>query len=152
VVSQCGELRRQSLRYFPVPTRYQTHYPHQVEIFEWWKKLPRQRQPVIILLVDRDFQPAFDTLSERENIVVIADEAHRTQYGFKAKTIDDKDEQGNVVGKKVVYGFAKYMRDALPNATGFGFLRVGQIILYQLIIQFFNQLFAKSGYSPISAR
>jgi hypothetical protein len=27
-------------------------------IFEWWKKLPRQRQPVIILLVDRDFQPA----------------------------------------------------------------------------------------------
>jgi hypothetical protein len=42
-----------------------------------------------------------------------SDEAHRTQYGFKAKTIDDKDEQGNVVGKKVVYGFAKYMRDAL---------------------------------------
>jgi type I restriction enzyme R subunit len=35
----------------------------------------------------------FDTLSERENIVVIADEAHRTQYGFKAKTIDDKDER-----------------------------------------------------------
>jgi type I restriction enzyme R subunit len=53
--------------------------------------------------------------------VVIADEAHRTQYGFKAKIIDDKDEQGNVVGKKVVYGFAKYMRDALPNATYLGF-------------------------------
>src|SRR5690606_14616889 len=50
-----------------------------------------------------------------------ADEAHRTQYGFKAKTIDAKDGRGNVVGKKIVYGFAKYMRDALPNATYLGF-------------------------------
>jgi type I restriction enzyme R subunit len=40
---------------------------------------------------------------------VIADEAHRTQYSFKAKTIDDKDENGHVIGKKIVYGFAKYM-------------------------------------------
>src|SRR5690606_7335010 len=40
---------------------------------------------------------------------------------FKAKTIDAKDEEGNVVGKKIVYGFAKYMRDALPNATYLGF-------------------------------
>ena len=71
------------------------------------------------------FQPdegnVYETLSERKNIIVIADEAHRTQYGFKAKTIDDKDENGNVVGKKIVYGFAKYMRDALPNATYLGF-------------------------------
>ncbi len=63
----------------------------------------------------------FETLSERQNIVVIADEAHRTQYGFQAKTIDEKDAQGNVIGKKVVYGFAKYLRDALPNATYLGF-------------------------------
>ena len=60
-------------------------------------------------------------LSDRENIVVIADEAHRSQYGFKAKTIDDKNEKGEVIGKKVVYGFAKYLRDALPNATYLGF-------------------------------
>jgi len=63
----------------------------------------------------------FETLSERENIVVIADEAHRTQYGFKPKTVDEKDDDGNVIGKKIVYGFAKYMRDALPNATYLGF-------------------------------
>ena len=63
----------------------------------------------------------YPTLSERRNIVVIADEAHRTQYGFKAKTIDEKDIQGNVIGKKVVYGFAKYLRDALPQATLIGF-------------------------------
>jgi type I restriction enzyme, R subunit len=63
----------------------------------------------------------YETLSERENIIVVADEAHRTQYGFKAKTVDVKDKDGNVTGKKVVYGFAKYMRDALPKATYLGF-------------------------------
>lgn len=63
----------------------------------------------------------YEELSDRRNILVVADEAHRTQYGFKAKTVDDKDEDGNVIGKKIVYGFAKYMRDALPHATYLGF-------------------------------
>ncbi|BDQ03947.1 type I restriction endonuclease subunit R [Ignavibacterium sp.] len=63
----------------------------------------------------------FELLSDRKNIIVIADEAHRTQYGFKARTIDEKDENGNLIGKKTVYGFAKYLRDALPNATFIGF-------------------------------
>lgn len=55
---------------------------------------------------------AFPTLSERRNIVVIADEAHRSQYGLSAK-----------MGKDGVltYGFAKHIRDALPNATFLGF-------------------------------
>jgi type I restriction enzyme R subunit len=79
----------------------------------------------VVFTTIQKFQPdegnIYETLSERQNIVVIADEAHRTQYGFKAKTIDDKDEQGNVIGKKTVYGFAKYLRDALPNATYLGF-------------------------------
>lgn len=63
----------------------------------------------------------FETLSQRHNIVVIADEAHRTQYGFGARTIDEMDEDGNMVGQRVVYGFAKYLRDALPHATYLGF-------------------------------
>ncbi len=42
---------------------------------------------------------------------------------LSAKHIDDKDENGNVIGKKIVYGFAKYMRDALPNATYLGIYR-----------------------------
>ncbi|WP_374402306.1 type I restriction endonuclease subunit R, partial [Flavobacterium sp.] len=79
----------------------------------------------VIFTTIQKFQPEegniFETLSARENIIVIADEAHRTQYGFSAKTVDDKDENGNVIGKKIVYGFAKYMRDALPNATYLGF-------------------------------
>ena len=60
-------------------------------------------------------------LSDRHNIVVIADEAHRTQYGFDAKLHDIKDKDNNVIGQRVSYGFAKYMHDALPNATYIGF-------------------------------
>ncbi|MDO9287186.1 MAG: type I restriction endonuclease subunit R, partial [Thermodesulfovibrionales bacterium] len=64
----------------------------------------------------------YDRLSDRTNIVVIADEAHRTHYGFEAVTKDVKDkETKEVIGKRIAYGFAKYMRDALPNATYIGF-------------------------------
>ncbi|MFH2114644.1 MAG: type I restriction endonuclease subunit R, partial [Spirochaetota bacterium] len=79
----------------------------------------------VIFTTIQKFQPedgnVYQTLSERTNIIVIADEAHRTQYGFKPKTIDEQDAGGNVIGKKVVYGFAKYLRDALPHATYLGF-------------------------------
>ena len=67
-----------------------------------------------------DNQSVHELLSERGNIVVIADEAHRTQYGFNAK-IRDVKENNKVVGQRIAYGFAKYIRDALPNATFIGF-------------------------------
>jgi len=57
----------------------------------------------------------FDLLSERKNIIVIADEAHRSQYGFGAKTTE---KDGEIITK---YGFAKYLRDALPHASFIGF-------------------------------
>ncbi|WP_121969725.1 type I restriction endonuclease subunit R [Leptolyngbya sp. BC1307] len=79
----------------------------------------------VVFSTIQKFQPEdgniYEQLSERRNIVVIADEAHRTQYGFSAKTIDEKDDSGTLIGKKVVYGFAKYLRDALPSATYLGF-------------------------------
>lgn len=62
--------------------------------------------------LDRD-EDIFPILSERDNIVVIADEAHRTQYGFKAR-IDGKSGA-------IKYGLAKSLRDALPNATFLAF-------------------------------
>lgn len=65
--------------------------------------------------------PVYEMLTDRKNVIVIADEAHRTQYGFEAKYIDVKDDTGKVVGKRKAYGFAKYMRDAIPNATFIGF-------------------------------
>ncbi|MEI7810965.1 MAG: type I restriction endonuclease subunit R [Ignavibacteria bacterium] len=89
------------------------------------KELLKVASGGVVFTTIQKFQPdhgnVYEQLSDRRNIVVIADEAHRTQYGFKPKTIDDKDEHGNVIGKKIVYGFAKYMRDALPKATYLGF-------------------------------
>jgi type I restriction enzyme, R subunit len=58
--------------------------------------------------------------SNRSNIIVIADEAHRTEYGFDAKVVDIVSN-GQVLGSKISYGFAKYLRDALPEATYLGF-------------------------------
>ena len=63
----------------------------------------------------------FDELSDRRNIIVIADEAHRTQYGFDAKIRIIKDGDGNEIDAETTYGFAKHMHDALPNATFIGF-------------------------------
>jgi len=55
----------------------------------------------------------YPTLTDRRNVVVIADEAHRSQYGFRAR-VDHKTGE-------ISYGFAKYLRDALPNASFIGF-------------------------------
>jgi type I restriction enzyme R subunit len=99
--------------------------PVQAENREHLKELLKVASGGIVFTTIQKFQPeegnVYERLSDRKNIIVIADEAHRTQYGFKAKTIDAKDGKGSVVGKKIVYGFAKYMRDALPNATYLGF-------------------------------
>ena len=54
----------------------------------------------------------YPKLTDRRNVVVIADEAHRSQYGFKAR-IEKTGE--------ITYGFAKHLRDALPNASFIGF-------------------------------
>lgn len=99
--------------------------PKQVENRQQLKELLRVASGGVIFTTIQKFQPdegnVYEALSDRRNIVVIADEAHRTQYGFSAKTVDDKNADGEVIGKKVVYGFAKYLRDALPNATYLGF-------------------------------
>jgi len=56
---------------------------------------------------------AMPELSARQNIVVIADEAHRSQYGFGGKVNEKTGEMS--------YGFASNLRDALPNASFIGF-------------------------------
>lgn len=60
-----------------------------------------------------DDEKSHPKLSERHNLVVISDEAHRSQYGLKA--------QYSAKEKKYKYGYARHMRDALPNATFIGF-------------------------------
>lgn len=61
-------------------------------------------------------------LCTRQNVVVISDEAHRSQYGLQARLVETKDKlTGEVTGSKFVYGFAKHLRDALPGASFIGF-------------------------------
>ena len=73
----------------------------------------------VIFTTIQKFSPeegsVYDTLSERTNIVVVADEAHRSQYGFKGRLVEVEE------GSEIRYGNAKYMRDALPNASYIGF-------------------------------
>lgn len=56
-------------------------------------------------------EDTFPVLSDRSNIVVIADEAHRTQYGFDVKL------KGKPGEERYQSGYAQHLRDALPNAT-----------------------------------
>lgn len=59
-------------------------------------------------------------LSERRNIVVMADEAHRGQYGFDEKVVMSENEHGEKEAR-IVVGTARIIREALPNATFVGF-------------------------------
>jgi type I restriction enzyme, R subunit len=79
------------------------------------KALARASGGVVFTTIQK-FAPqkgeTYPALTDRRNVVVVADEAHRSQYGFKAR-IEKTGE--------IAYGFAKYMRDALPNASFIGF-------------------------------
>lgn len=104
-------------------------------------KLANRPSGGIVFATIQKFMPGadedtFPVLSERSNIVVIADEAHRTQYGFEAKLKTTKAkkvispvgsansaEYANVAQEEAAYttkyqvGYAQHLRDALPNAT-----------------------------------
>lgn len=100
--------------------------PVQAENKEQLKELLNVVAGGIIFTTIHKFSPEngehiYPLLSKRRNIVIIADEAHRSQYGFKAKTVYITDKNGNDVGSCITYGFAKYMREALPNASFIGF-------------------------------
>jgi type I restriction enzyme R subunit len=102
--SMCKDLLRQT--------------PQQAEDREHLRKLLDRPSGGIIFTTLQKFSPEDDTtnypaLTDRRNVVVIADEAHRSQYGFRAKV---ESKTG-----KISYGFAKYLRDGLPNASFIGF-------------------------------
>lgn len=125
VITDRNDLDDQLFDTFAASKQLLRQEPVQAENRDQLKELLKVASGGVVFTTIQKFQPGegnvYEKLTDRTNIIVIADEAHRTQYGFKAKTIDDKDASGNIIGKKVVYGFAKYMRDALPNATYLGF-------------------------------
>ena len=125
VITDRNDLDDQLFDTFAASKQLLRQEPVQAEDREQLKELLKVASGGVVFSTIQKFQPdegnVYEQLSDRRNIVVIADEAHRTQYGFSAKTVDEKDASGEVIGKKVVYGFAKYLRDALPNATYLGF-------------------------------
>ena len=87
--------------------------PVQADSREDLQKLLARASGGVIFTTLQKFGEIPHALTERRNVVVIADEAHRSQYGFRAKV--------DVRTGAISYGFAKYLRDALPNASFIGF-------------------------------
>lgn len=92
--------------------------PEQADDRDSLRELLRRASGGVVFTTIQKFLPdergaEHPLLSDRRNIIVMADEAHRSQYGFKAKVNPKTGEVG--------YGFAKYCRDALPNATFIAF-------------------------------
>ncbi|MBR6331016.1 MAG: type I restriction endonuclease subunit R, partial [Bacteroidales bacterium] len=79
------------------------------------QKLQGRTSGGVFLTTIQKFSKDINLLSNRANIICISDEAHRSQTGLEEKVeITDK-------GVRRSYGFAKYLRDSLPNATYVGF-------------------------------
>ena len=102
--SMCRDLLRQT--------------PHQADSREDLQKALTRPSGGVVFTTIQKFAPetgetVYPVLTDRRNVVVIADEAHRSQYGFRAKVAQKTGE--------IAYGFAKYLRDALPNASFIGF-------------------------------
>ncbi|MDY6088227.1 MAG: type I restriction endonuclease subunit R [Eubacteriales bacterium] len=105
--SKCAEFLRQT--------------PVQAESKEHLKKLLEGRKANgIIFTTMFKFERGETALSDRRNIVVMADEAHRGQYGFDEKVVFGENAEGEKEAH-IVIGTARVIRDALPNATFIGF-------------------------------
>ena len=95
--------------------------PVQAESRENLKNLlAGRRANGIIFTTMQKFEESNEPLSERKNIIVMADEAHRGQYGLAEKIKITKNEHGDEVAKRII-GTARIIRNTLPNATYIGF-------------------------------
>lgn len=126
IITDRNDLDDQLFNTFAACEKLLRQTPVQAESREQLKKLLKVASGGIIFTTIQKFQPEtgniHEELSSRQNIIVIADEAHRTQYGF-VKFKDIADENGVVQARKAISnaGFAQHLRNALPNATYLGF-------------------------------
>ena len=95
--------------------------PQQAESRQHLQELLANRQANgIIFTAMQKFEETGEALSERRNVVVMADEAHRGQYGLTEKVVTRQNERGELEVRTVI-GTARIIRDSLPNATYIGF-------------------------------
>ncbi|MGB9625217.1 MAG: type I restriction endonuclease subunit R [Phycisphaerae bacterium] len=112
VITDRNDLDDQLFGTFSVNGDLLRQRPVQADSREHLKQLLRVASGGVVFTTLQKFEGG-EALSERRNIVVIADEAHRSHYGFSAR-LDRNSGQ-------IKYGMAKYLRDALPNASFIGF-------------------------------
>lgn len=116
IITDRNDLDDQLFGTFSKSSDYLRQNPKQAETRQQLRNLLSVESGGIVFTTIQKFAPdesdqSIEALTKRKNVIVIADEAHRSQYGLEAKEKDGK----------VSFGFAKYMRDALPNASFIGF-------------------------------
>lgn len=127
IVTDRNDLDGQLFDTFSMAQETLKQIPQQADDRERLRELLQSRQSggIIFTTIQKfalaNTESKHPCLSDRSNIIVASDEAHRSQYGNKAKPKDIKNEAGEVIGKKFVFGYSKHLRDALPNASFIGF-------------------------------
>ncbi|MBJ8104818.1 type I restriction endonuclease subunit R [Bacillus cereus group sp. N8] len=116
VLTDRNDLDDQLYKTFSMSQAILRQSPSQADSRDSLRELLSVESGGIVFTTLQKFAPDEDTgempcLTDRANVIVMADEAHRSQYGFSATVTKDETK----------YGFAKYVRDALPNASFIGF-------------------------------
>lgn len=118
------DLETQAAKLFCKSTTYLSDKA--VKVFETRKdlsnELSERKTGGFYVTTIQKFTETMGLLSDRSNIICMSDEAHRTQNNTGSKLkINHKAGEKENLGAFISYGFAKYLRDALPNATYVGF-------------------------------
>ncbi|QLI94902.1 type I restriction endonuclease subunit R [Limosilactobacillus mucosae] len=118
VINDRNDLDDQLFDTFAAAHEFLRQTPEHAESRDELRKFMDKQSGGIVFSTIQKFSPDFDSwetempvLTNRCDVIVIADEAHRSQYGLKSKFTNNG----------LRYGFAKYLRDALPNASFIGF-------------------------------
>lgn len=116
VLTDRNDLDDQLYKTFSMSKDILRQTPNQAESRDSLRELLSVESGGIVFTTLQKFAPDEETgempcLTDRTNVIVMADEAHRSQYGFSATVTKDNTK----------YGFAKYVRDALPSASFIGF-------------------------------
>lgn len=121
VITDRNDLDDQLFNQFAKCKDFLRQTPIQAESREHLRNLLDGRQANgIIFTTMQKFEEYDKALSERRNIIVMADEAHRGQYGLSEKIKMELNEDGEEIATKVI-GTARIIRNSLPNATYIGF-------------------------------
>ncbi len=121
VITDRNDLDNQLYTQFSNCKDFLRQEPVQAESREHLKQILEGRKANgIIFTTMQKFMESDEPLSDRKNIIVMADEAHRGQYGLTEKIKTSRDEEGNLVARRTI-GTARIIRDSLPNASYIGF-------------------------------